>query len=185
MKVKVQVAVLAAIVVAAVISLHAQKTPDKQSEIARALSAAPSSVSKDAAVVAIDEKGHFTELRKGSNGWTCIPRDPGTPLGHPVCVDQNGLEWFHEAMAGRAPDPTKVGYCYMLKGGSVWSNTDVAATKLPVGEKTYITIPPHVMIFNAKLAEQSGFPSGPHPDTSKPFVMYGGTPYAVITLPVK
>jgi hypothetical protein len=75
--------------------------------------------------------------------------------------------------------------CYMLRGGTIWSNTDVSATKLPEGEKTYLTIPPHVMILNARIAEQSGFPSGAHPDTHQPFVMYAGTPDANVTIPLR
>ncbi len=90
-----------------------------------------------------------------------------------------------EAMSGRVPDPEKTGYSYMLQGGTSWSNVDVSATQLPPGEKEYITIPPHIMIMNAKIAEASGFPSGElHPDTSKPFIMYGGTPYAIVMIPI-
>ncbi len=157
----------------------------RQAEIRRAVSAAPRSIAARAAVVDMDERGRTTKLRDGDNGWTCIPRDPGTPLGHPLCLDQNGFEWMQAAMSGRAPDPTKIGYCYMLRGGSSWSNVDVSATKLPEGETTYISIPPHVMILNARIAGESGFPAGPHPDTRKPFVMYGGTPYANVTIPIQ
>ncbi len=133
----------------------------------------------------MDEHGKVTELRSGDNGWTCIPNDPGTPMGHPLCLDKNGLEWMKEAMSGRMPDPEKTGYSYMLQGGTSWSNVDVSATQLPPGEKEYITIPPHIMIMNAKIAEASGFPSGElHPDTSKPFIMYGGTPYAIVMIPI-
>jgi len=42
------------------------------------------------------------------------------------------------------------------------------------------------MILNARLANSSGFPSGQaNPDTSKPFVMFGGTPFALLIIPVK
>jgi hypothetical protein len=154
-------------------------------EIERAVSAAPASIAAGAAVIRMDDDGRMTSLREGHNGWTCFPRDPATPLGHPVCIDGPGLAWFAKTMAGHDPDPDKVGYSYMLKGGSVWSNVDVTATRLPPGEKTYITIPPHVMVMNAKVANSSGFPSGLHPDTHKPFVMYGGTPYAILIIPLE
>lgn len=73
----------------------------------------------------------------------------------------------------------------MLQGGSSWSNVDVTAMQLPPGQKKYLTIPPHVMVMNAKIAQESGFPSGEvFPDTSKPFVMYGGTPYAIVIIPL-
>jgi hypothetical protein len=60
--------------------------------------------------VDIADDGRMAEMRQGDNGWTCLPRDPGTPKPAPVCVDQNGLAWFQAAMSGRQPDPTKVGY---------------------------------------------------------------------------
>jgi hypothetical protein len=158
-------------------------TPD---EIELALSAAPAAVAGSAAVVRMDDHGVITRLRSGSNGWTCMATDPGTPISYPVCVDQAGLQWFEAVMAGRPPDPASVGYSYMLAGGSVWSATDPAAASLPAGETKPIMVPPHIMVMNAKLAADSGFPSGEaHPDTGKPFVLYGGTPWAILIIPVR
>lgn len=164
----------------------AEQSQPTHALIARAVSAAPASIAAGAAVVQMDDQGKTTELRPGSNGWTCMPSDPGTPVGRPVCLDQNGLAWFRAAMSGHEPDPGKVGYSYMLQGGTIWSNTDPTATALPKGEKTYIAVPPHIMMLNARLAIESGFPSGQaHPDTTRPFVMYGGTPYAILIMPVR
>ena len=134
----------------------------------------------------MDDMGKVTLLRRGDNGWTCMPADPGTPIGYPVCLDQNGFAWFQAAMAGKEPDATKVGYSYMLQGGSVWSTLDPTATRLPAGEEKPVMFPPHIMIMNAKIAKDSGFPSAvAHPDTHQPFVLYGGTPYAILIIPVK
>jgi hypothetical protein len=161
------------------------------SEIVRALSAAPPSVAADAAVVHLDDKGRKAELRPGSNGWICLANeaDPLHPDGiehHPVCYDKYGMEWLEAWESHRGPDPDHVGYAYMLQGGSSWSNTDPGATKLAPGQKDFIRIPPHIMILNAKVAETSGFPSGQSdPDTHKPFVMFGGTPAALLIIPVK
>ena len=158
---------------------------NKDAQIARAVSAAPKSIGDHAAVAEIDEHGKITPLRSGSNGWTCIPHDPGTPLGHPLCLDKAGMEWMTDAMSGRIPSADKTGYSYMLQGGTSWSAVDVTAMALPPGQKHYITIPPHIMIMNAKIAQDSGFPSGEtSPDTSKPFVIYGGTPYAILIIPI-
>jgi len=42
------------------------------------------------------------------------------------------------------------------------------------------------MILGASVADASGFPSGQaDPDTSRPFVMFGGTPFAILVIPVK
>ncbi len=157
-----------------------------KSEIARALSAAPPQVAAGAAVISMDDNGKTTELRAGNNGWTCLPHDPGTPMGHPLCLDKNGLDWMVAAMTNRPPDADKVGYSYMLQGGTSWSNKDFSATKLDPGLKDFIRIPPHFMILNAKIADASGYPSGEmNPNTHKPWVMYGGTPYAVLMIPLQ
>ena len=158
----------------------------RKSQIAWALSAAPPSIAAGAAVVTMSDDGKLQEVRKGRNGWTCIVHDPGTPMGHPLCLDKNGLEWMAATMSGHEPDPDKTGYSYMLKGGSTWSATDATAMKLPPGQKDFIRIPPHIMIMNARIANSSGFPSGQtYPDTHKPFVLYGGTPYAIVMIPLQ
>lgn len=160
--------------------------PAGVSDIDWALSAAPPAIAAGAAVANMGDDGKLTVLRKGSNGWTCLVHDPGTPSGHPLCVDQNGLDWMMAAMTGREPDPDRVGYSYMLQGGTAWSATDVTATQLAPGQADYVHVPPHIMILNARVAASSGFPSGePNPDTHKPFVLYGGTPFAILIIPVQ
>ncbi len=160
--------------------------PAGVSDIDWAISAAPKSIGAHATVARMNDDATLTVLREGNNGWTCLVHDPGTPSGHPLCLDRNGLAWMQAAMAGHAPDPELVGYSYMLKGGTTWSATDATATALPKGESDYVRIPPHVMILNARIAEASGFPSGEaHPDTHKPFVVYGGTPFAILIIPTE
>ncbi len=171
--------------IAATTAVQAAPTLSKSALIARALSAAPRSVARGAAVVSLAMDGKTTELRPGTNGWTCLPYDMGTPTESPLCFDRAGLAWELAAMTGKAPDPDAVGFSYMLKGGSVWSSTNPDATKPDEGSKGYVAVPPHVMILNAKLAKASGYPSGQsEPDTRQPFVMFAGTPVALIILPV-
>ncbi|HTV04582.1 MAG TPA: hypothetical protein VME86_04375 [Acidobacteriaceae bacterium] len=178
---------LGVVVVAVVLTLPAMG--QVKVEIARALSAAPEDVAAHAAVARMDEHGRLTELRAGTNGWTCLPPDDPAHIGNknfPACFDKYGLQWLEDFYAGRKPDPEHVGYSYMLQGGWSWSNTDPTARKLAPGQKDYIHIPPHVMILGARAAETSGFPSGQaDPDTHAPFVMFGGTPFAILIIPVK
>lgn len=143
-----------------------------------ALGAAPAAVAAGATVMAGDGK----ILRQGTNGWTCMPDDPSTPGPDPMCVDKNGLAWAMAMMGHKAPPAGAIGMAYMLKGGSDSSNTDPYA-KGSVGH--WITTGPHVMILSADAARVSGYPGGEHPDTAKPSVMFEGTPYAHIMLPVK
>jgi hypothetical protein len=149
--------------------------------VTSATSAAPAAIGKGAAVMSLDMK----LLRKGSNGWTCFPNDPGTPGEDPMCVDLNGLEWMNALMAHKPPPSGLVGFAYMLRGGSDASNLDPYATKPAAGAK-WVTTGPHVMILSASVAGASGYPSKQaNPDTTKPYVMYGGTPYAHIMAPVQ
>jgi hypothetical protein len=158
-------------------------------EIAQALTAAPPGVAASAAVARMDAHGGMTTLRAGTNGWTCIPPDDPAHVGNknfPVCFDKYGLEWIEDFFAGRQPDPQHVGYAYMLRGGWSWSNTDPSAKTLAPGQEDYIHIPPHIMVLGESVADGSGFPSGQtDPDTSKPFVMFGSTPFAILIIPVK
>lgn len=171
------------------IASGASHSSDTQPRIREALSAAPPAIAAAAAVVTKDGKGRTVVLRHGRNGWTCMPghRGPGAdPWPRPACFDANGMAWLAAIEAGRAPDPNKPALSYMLQGGSAWSNTDQKADRLPAGAKHYIRIPPHVMILDARLANASGAPSGQaNPDTHEPFVMFGGTPYAILIVPVR
>jgi hypothetical protein len=150
-------------------------------QISSAASAAPASIGKAASVVSLDMK----VLRKGSNGWTCFPDDPGTPGPDPMCVDQNGLAWAQALMTHKPPPKDKVGMAYMLRGGSDASNLDPFATRPKAGAK-WVTTGPHMMILSAAVAGASGYPSGEAaPDTSRPYVMFAGTPYAHVMAPVR
>ena len=146
-----------------------------------AMSAAPQSVAKDATIVAMDDKGQMRTIRKGTNGWTCIPDGP-SPGVDPMCVDKNGMEWVAAWMAHKDPPKGKMGFGYMLMGGSDASNTDPFATKPNAGDK-WVDTGPHVMILNIGT-QFDGYPTTPA-DTKAPYVMFPNTPYAHLMIPVK
>jgi hypothetical protein len=153
--------------------------------IASAESAAPRAIAARATIATMGGKGGMTVVRKGSNGWTCFPDMLTTPGKDPMCVDQNGMAWMQALMEHKAPAADRPGLAYMLAGGSDASNLDPYLAKPAVGDK-WVTTGPHVMILSAQAAKASGYPSGEKaPDTSKPYVMFGGTPYAHIMMPVK
>ena len=70
---------------------------------------------------------------------------------------------------------------YMLERETDFSNTDPYATK-PDG--AWINTGPHVMVVGS-TAMLNGYPSGAKPDTKVPYVMWAGTPYAHLMVPVK
>ncbi len=150
--------------------------------IASALDAAPPSIGKDAEVAVMRSDGSMRSVRRGSNGFTCIPDDPSTPGPDPMCADANAMDWM-VALATRKPPPQgKAGLIYMLKGGVDASNTDPYATA-PASGADWVRTGPHVMVVGAPGLLAS-YPAGPKPDTSMPYVMYGGTPYAHLMAPV-
>ena len=107
--------------------------------------------------------------------------DPANP--DPMCGDKNAMEWAAAWMEHKEPPPNKVGFMYMLRGDGGASNTDPYATK-PTAQNDWIKTGPHVMVVGSKEL-LAGYPSGAKPDTSMPYVMWAGTPYAHLMVPVK
>jgi len=147
-----------------------------------ALAAAPESIAKDAAVIVMNPDGTMKPLRAGTNGFTCMPDNPATPGADPMCMDANAMKWAEAWIGHKTPPPDNVGLMYMLAGGSDASNTDPWGTKPADGGK-WVDTGPHVMIVGSESLNKL-YPSGDNPDTSKPYVMFGGTPYAHMMIPI-
>jgi len=150
--------------------------------VASAMSAAPAAVAKAATIVTVGADGKMETLRAGTNGFTCMPDNPETPGPDPMCMDANAMAWTM-AWIGHKPAPTEQpGIMYMLTGGTDASNTDPYATK-PTEGGDWIKTGPHLMLVGSATALK-GYPSGPAPDTTAPYVMWAGTPYAHLMIPV-
>ena len=160
-----------------------QGDADTAAKIEDAMSAAPSTVSANATILdnAMDDAGKFIVLREGSNDWYCQPDALGTPGPDPWCFDQTWLDWAYAFVAGEEPNTTVVGLAYMLQGGSDASNTDPFATEPAAGEE-WVASPPHVMLLLSEDLVQSGF--SPDHQAGGPWIMWAGTPYEHIMMPV-
>ena len=160
-----------------------QNDADTQAKIDDAMSAAPAAIAKDATILdfAMDAEGHFVVLREGSNGWSCFPDFPGSPSDDPMCLDAMWMEWMHGLMANRAPHITGPGIAYMLQGGTDASNTDPFATEPAAGED-WVVSPPHLMILVPEDLDQTVFSTDPQ--SGGPWIMFPGTPYEHIMMPV-
>jgi hypothetical protein len=160
-----------------------RKQPSDAAKIANAMTAAPPAVARSASVAEMNEDGSMKLLRKGSNEWTCVPDDPGTPGDDPMCLDPNAMEWLHAYMT-KAPPPDKVGFIYMLKGGWDFSNTDPFATK-PQNGKATIT-GPHVMVVGPAMKSVPGYDrTGDGVNPAIPYVMWKDTPYEHVMIPMR
>ncbi len=156
---------------------------DDAETIKNAESAAPPAVGAGAAVYAPQDDGSMKTLRESKNGFWCMPNDPNTPGNDPMCGDGNSMEWAMAWMSKKDPPKGKVGLIYMLSGGSDASNTDPFATA-PTEANNWVTTGRHIMIMNA-MDMMAGYPADAKPDTSKPYVMWSGTPYQHLMVPVE
>jgi len=149
--------------------------------VASAEAAAPASIAHNASVVTMDANGNMTTVRKGTNGWTCIPDSPATPGPDSMCADGNALKWADAWIHHKTPPDGATGLMYMLEGGTDASNTDPYATK-PTGENDWVKTGPHVMVVGSKEIV-AGYPTDAK-DTTAPYVMWAGTPYAHLMIPI-
>jgi hypothetical protein len=159
--------------------------PSDAELIASAMKAAPSSVAKGATIVTMETGGAMRTLRKGTNGFTCMPDNPATPGPDPMCFDAGSAAWIH-ALLDHQPNPPagRIGFMYMLAGGTDASNTDPYATE-PTASNHWVKTGPHIMIVGAEAAFYDAYPKAADPDTSVPYVMWAGTPYQHLMAPVK
>ena len=106
----------------------AAQAKDDAALIASAETAAPKAVSAGATIYAAGEDGQMRIVRDGTNGWWCMPDSPATPGPDPMCGDANAMEWAMAWIGHKEPPAGKVGFIYMLAGGTDASNTDPFAT---------------------------------------------------------
>ena len=152
-------------------------------KITNAISAAPADIAKDATVLdwPAKEGDQLATLRTGTNEWTCLPDDPTTPGNDPVCVDKMALQWFGAYMAHKTPKIAQAGISYMLQGGDTASNADPYATEPKAGE-TWMHAPPHIMVFPTSKLDAKVYGTEMN---GGPWIMWAGTPYEHLMVPVK
>jgi hypothetical protein len=100
-----------------------------------------------------------------------------------MCLDANAMEWAQAWMGHQTP-PDKVGFMFMLAGGSDASNTDPFAAG-PAPGNHWISTGAHVMVVGPAVKGMPGYPKDADPDTSKPYVMWAGTPYEHLMIPMR
>jgi hypothetical protein len=145
--------------------------------IAKATSAAPADIGRNAAVMAMGTDGKMKELRAGTNGWMCM----FDPVGDTMCLDKEWQAWGDAWMNKKAPPkPKAVGVAYMLKGDKGASNTDPYATK-KTADNHWVVSGPHIMLLPTDASQLDAYPT----DWTKggPWVMWKGTPYAHVMVP--
>lgn len=141
-----------------------------------AASAAPADISAAATIVQPAADGTMRVVRAGTNGWVC--------MAHPevMCLDKAWQGWAEAWMNKRQPPAlTSLGFAYMLQGDVGVSNTDPYATA-KTDSNAWVVSPAHLMVLvpDAKLLDT--LPTDPF--NGGPWVMWKGTPYAHVMVPV-
>jgi hypothetical protein len=144
--------------------------------IARAMSAGPPSVSKNATIMAVTADGKMNQLRAGTNGWMCMVDADRTPM----CLDKDWQAWADGWINKKDPQVKGIGLAYMLKGDTGASNTDPYAKKA-TADNQWVVSGPHVMVISPDTAQLDTLPTDPW--NGGPWVMWKGTKYAHIMMP--
>ena len=151
------------------------KDMSEKDQTALALSAAPAHLAKGAGVMIYGADGKLTEVKKSSNGFTCIPTVTNLPIPDPMCMDPASHQWMNDMMSG-APKPTNTvpGVAYMARGGSHYEK-DGKVVMGAEGAKV-VKEPPHWMIFWPFDPATTKLPTVPNP--SGVYIMFEDSPYA-------
>lgn len=164
----------------------ASKLTDAQ-KIASAKSAAPPEISSGATIMDWPDTpdGKPRQLLAGTNGWVCFPNTPSEFAGasgqDPMCLDGPWQKWADAWSAKKAPENTGFGIAYMLKGDKGASNTDPFATK-QTPDNHWVVSGPHVMVLLSDPKQLETYSDDPA--KGGPFIMWKGTPYAHLMVPV-
>lgn len=119
-------------------------------------------------------------LQQGSNGYTCLPTPAILSGSAPMCMDAEWMKWADAWANKKAYTAETIGISYMLLGDEGASNVDPYAEG-PTDDNEWIEEGAHLMIV-APPELLEGFQTDP--DNGGPYVMWKGTPYAHLMVPI-
>ena len=134
--------VLATVFLSVAGTIYADEKESSEVKIARAITAGYPGITDNATIMDVDG----TVLRKGSNGWTCLPGIgliPGDK--HPMCNDEVWMKLMNASAEGKPFSTDVVGVSYMLAGDAMVNNDNPAATD-PKDGGVWVQEGPHLMI---------------------------------------
>ena len=132
-------------------------------------------------------------LRQGTNGWTCQSANPrplpptGWRSAHEAmaaCHDGEGMKWMMGYMAGKAPVMERDTFMWMLHGDMGEDNTKAGVlNEEDSAPGQWIESGPHLMLMPKDPTSLANYPTDF--TTGAPYVMFAGTPYAHLMIPVQ
>ena len=159
-------------------SLPTEDIPKSEPEyLAKVRTAAPRQIVEKSTITMKMPDGTTKTLQSGTNGFTCFIGSDGTPQ----CADDNAIAWM-KAAAAKAEPPNKVGFVYMLDGDTGTNNEGAG---MRGSHQHWVQTGPHVMILGPMVKDMPGYSRAlDQTDPTQPYVMYPGTPYEHLMLPV-
>ncbi|WP_138469301.1 hypothetical protein [Poseidonocella sp. HB161398] len=140
---------------------------------------APAAVLANSTLLNLTSTGEMQVLREGTNGWTCMY--PGTD---PMCADGPSMSFLQAWMANEAP-PDTLGFVYMLLGDEGASNIDPHAQG-ETADNQWVVSGPHVMIVGSAAGPLlESYPTTVPEGMGEPWIMWPGTPYAHVMIPME
>ena len=158
-------------------------------EIETYSSAAPDYIGNFATIIGGDGK----IIREGTNGWTCMAANgrpypkKGWENAHdamPACSDKEAMKWMNAFMNNKKPELSKDGWMWMLHGDVGEDN--LVAGVLNKKDSTpgeWIESGPHLMLIPKNIESLDNWNTDF--TTGEPYVMFPGTIYAHVMIPVE
>lgn len=153
--------------------------------------AAPPQLGKQATVL----DAEMNVLRKGSNGWTCMPANPRGPAhksngwkdaheAMPLCFDAAGMDWMQAWMTGTVPQMKRSAFVWMKHGDMGEDNTKPGVmTKAEAQAGHWIESGNHLMLMPKDLKDIEHFTTDF--TAGEPYLMFKGSPYAHLMIPLE
>jgi hypothetical protein len=157
--------------------------------------AAPSFIAANCSVVDVDG----TVLREGTNGWTAMAANPrgmadsenGWKDPHeamPMVGDGPAMQWAMAYMGGKTPEMDTDGWAWMLHGDMGEDNRkhlviDEEGVAKAKADSQWIESGAHLMLFPKDPASLEGQTT--NFNTGAPYVMFKGTGYDHLMIPVE
>ncbi len=146
-------------------------------QIELAMSAAPPSISKDAAIMILDKDIKYRKVRAGSNGFTWYSDLDKIDIAVPTCMDAAAVQWWNDFVQQRPKSTNKAPrIAYMAKGALRWEKDGKIFMDWHEPGTKRVKDPPHWLILWPFDSNSTKLPT--YPDKFGTYIMYDGSPYS-------
>ena len=165
------------VVVVFAIAVLAAPLNAQETAMWEAMSAAPEEVAANATIA--DAEGNV--IREGTNRYTCLATPSGLLPPQPMCLDETWMVWVDAWKNKVEPVIDEPGIAYMLGGDGGVSNSDPYGLDRETVDD-WVSVDRHLMLLLPNETSYDAFPTDP--SYGGPWIMWKGTPYAHVMIPI-